>query len=134
MESNLDAPQNREIAAACGLTVWQLEGLLHRRLNDSPVHTCSYCVPGILARCFRCQFGTSPRGLQKFSDERLRRVRPEIGQLIVQPRYPTSGDGAARLWMAVRPRLVEAGRRTPCSARGKVSPNAISGKNAVRVG
>jgi transcriptional regulator GlxA family with amidase domain len=76
MESNLDAPQNsREIAAACGLTVWQLEGLLHRRLNDSPVHTCSYSVPGILARCFRSQFGTSPRGLQKFSDERLRRVR-----------------------------------------------------------
>ena len=108
MEAHLDAPLSpRQLAAANGLSVRQLERLVRRRVNDSPMRyylkvrlqaarhllfysdrtiqeialACGFAAPEIFSRCFRAQFGRSPRDFRReFTGDRLQRFRPEIGQ------------------------------------------------------
>jgi transcriptional regulator GlxA family with amidase domain len=87
--------------------VRQLERLVRRRLNDSPMRyylkvrlqaarhllfysdrtvqgialACGFSSPELFSRCFRAQFGRSPRDFRReFTGDRLQRFRPEIGQ------------------------------------------------------
>jgi AraC family carnitine catabolism transcriptional activator len=108
MEAHLDTPLSPpQLAARNGLSVRQLERLVRRRLNDSPMRyylkvrlqaarhllfysdrtvqeialACGFSSPEIFSRCFRAQFGRSPRDFRReFTGDRLQRFRPEIGQ------------------------------------------------------
>jgi AraC family carnitine catabolism transcriptional activator len=108
MEDHLDTPLSpTQLAAANGLSVRQLERLVRRRLNDSPMRyylkvrlqaarhllfysdrtvqeialACGFSAPEIFSRCFHTQFGRSPREFRReFTGDRLQRFRPEIGQ------------------------------------------------------
>jgi len=108
MEAHLDTPLSpRQLAAANGLSVRQLERLVRRRVNDSPMRyylkvrlqaarhllfysdrtvqeialACGFSAPEIFSRCFHAQFGRSPREFRReFTGDRLQRFRPEIGQ------------------------------------------------------
>src|SRR5262249_8019952 len=108
MEAHLDTPLSpRQLAAANSLSVRQLERLVRRRVNDSPLRyylrvrlqaarhllfylartlpeisfACGSSPTEIFSRCFRAQFGRSPRDFRReFTGDRLQRYRPEIGQ------------------------------------------------------
>lgn len=108
MEDNLETPLGaRELAAAAGISVRQLERLIRDRFGDTPMRyylklrlqaarnhlfygdmaiqdiaaACGFSSPSVLSRTFRAHFGLSPRAFRsQFSGDQLSRFRPEIRQ------------------------------------------------------
>ncbi len=110
MEENLEAPLSRaELARAYGLSVRQLERVMRRRLNETPMSyylklrllaarnllfysdlriqeiasACGFSSPQFFARSFRRQYRQSPREFRSvYSGERLHRFHPQVSQLM----------------------------------------------------
>ncbi len=108
MEANIETPLSRaELAAQAGISVRQMERLVRARFADTPMHyylklrlqaarnqlfygempiqdiaaACGFSSPAVLSRTFRTHFGLTPRDFRsQFSDDELRRFRPEIRQ------------------------------------------------------
>jgi AraC family carnitine catabolism transcriptional activator len=108
MEDNIELPLSaRDLAARAGISVRQLERLIHGRFGDTPMRyylklrlqaarnhlfygdmpiqdvaaACGFSSPSVLSRTFRAHFGLSPRAFRsQFSGDQLSRFRPEIRQ------------------------------------------------------
>jgi transcriptional regulator GlxA family with amidase domain len=108
MEQNIEVPLGAaELAARAGISVRQLERLIHERFGDTPMRyylklrlqaarnhlfygdmpiqdiaaACGFSSPAVLSRSFRAHFGLSPRAFRsQFSGDQLSRFRPEIRQ------------------------------------------------------
>ena len=161
MEEHLESPlSTNDLAARAGISVRQLERLMHDTVREAPARyylklrlqaarnhlfygdmpiqdvaqACGFSSPSVLSRAFKDHFGVSPREFRRqFSSDRLERFRPELRQqfgLRRRARDPLPLRGGLGEHVAVGQFGRRRGNPLPCGRRW---PRACAGRMRARL-